>query len=82
MTPANDPHLTIQWYFNNQPLASGHRFKVTYDFGYVALDILFAHPEDSGIYTCKAANEKGEAVTQCSFSVEGDEIKPGKIDFK
>lgn len=47
----------------------GHRFKTTYDFGFVALDILYAYAEDSGTYMCKAKNAVGEAVTSCSVSV-------------
>jgi len=49
----------------------GHRFKTTYDFGFVALDILYAYAEDSGTYMCKAKNAVGEAVTTCSVKVEG-----------
>ena len=48
----------------------GHRFKTTYDFGFVALDILYAYPEDSGTYMCKAKNIAGEAVTTCIVSVD------------
>lgn len=49
---------------------SGHRFKTTYDFGFVALDILYAYPEDSGTYMCKAKNLVGEAVTTCTVGVD------------
>jgi hypothetical protein len=54
----------------------GHRFKTTYDFGFVALDILYAYAEDSGTYMCRAKNAVGEAVTTCSVKVEG---KPGGV---
>jgi len=46
--PANDPNLQVHWLHNGQPLVSGHRFRTTHDFNYVALDILYAFPEDSG----------------------------------
>lgn len=62
-------HLSI-----NILVSIGHRFKTTYDFGFVALDILYAYAEDSGTYMCKAKNAVGEAVTTCSVKVEG---KPG-----
>jgi hypothetical protein len=52
----------------------GHRFKTTYDFGFVALDILYAYAEDSGTYMCKAKNAVGEAVTTCSVKVEGKPV--------
>lgn len=47
-----------------------------HDFGYVSLDILYAYPEDTGEYMCKAKNAKGEATTQCKISVEG---RPGLV---
>ncbi|RZF33252.1 hypothetical protein LSTR_LSTR014826, partial [Laodelphax striatellus] len=40
-----------------------------YDFDYVALDLLSVYPEDSGVYTCQARNQLGEAVTSCSVKV-------------
>lgn len=33
------------------------------DFGYVALDIHPAIPEDEGVYTCRAVNKVGEATS-------------------
>lgn len=65
------------WVYCNLPVNIylcflGHRFKTTYDFGFVALDILYAYAEDSGTYMCKAKNAVGEAVTTCSVQVEGN----------
>ena len=40
-----------------------------HDFGYCALDILYAYAEDSGTYMCKATNKLGEAVNTCSVEV-------------
>jgi hypothetical protein len=54
--PVNDPKMEVEWYFNGQPLQSGHRFRPVYDFGYAALDILYAYPEDSGTYTIVCRN--------------------------
>jgi len=49
----------------------GHRFRPAYDFDYVALDLLGVYPVDSGVYTCQARNQLGEAVTSCSVRVIG-----------
>lgn len=65
--PSKDPTLGIEWFVNGKPLQSAARFKSTYDFGYVALDINHAYDEDSGIYTCKATNSKGSATTSGSL---------------
>jgi len=67
--PINDANLRIEWYVNGVALKTGHRFRTTHDFGYVALDILYAYPEDSGTYMCKAINKQGEAVNTCQINV-------------
>lgn len=61
--PSKDPTMQIEWFVNGKQLSAGSRFKTTYDFGYVALDIMGTYAEDSGIYTCKATNNKGTAST-------------------
>lgn len=41
-----------------------------HDFGYVALNMKYANPEDSGTYTCRAINELGQAVTSATLIVQ------------
>jgi len=41
-----------------------------HDFGYVALNMKYVNPEDSGTYTCRAVNELGEAVTSATLFVQ------------
>ena len=65
--PKHDPKLNITWYHNEKEVASGHRFRITHEFGYVALDILYTYPEDEGEYVCKAKNELGEDITKCKL---------------
>lgn len=69
LTPSNDPSMRVEWYFNETLLKVGHRFKLLNDFGYVALDILYAYPEDSGLYECRATNDLGEAIIACNIRV-------------
>uniref|UniRef100_A0A914XE33 Ig-like domain-containing protein n=1 Tax=Plectus sambesii TaxID=2011161 RepID=A0A914XE33_9BILA len=69
LLPASDPKMTIEWYHNGRPLTAAHRFRPMFDFGYVALDILYAYPEDSGTYTVVARNQLGEAQSQTQLAV-------------
>lgn len=71
LVPVNDPTMKVEWFVNGKPIPAGSRFRTTYDFGFVALDILDAHAEDTGTYMCKAKNAIGEAVTTCAVKVTG-----------
>ena len=33
--------IKVEWLCNGKPVPQGHRFRTTYDFGFVALDILY-----------------------------------------
>lgn len=71
----------MEWFLNGKAIRAGHRFRTTHDFGFVALDILYAYAEDSGTYTCRAINKLGEAVNQCTVQVLGEEFRHQKIAF-
>ena len=71
LTPVNDATMRVEWLFNGKPIPNGHRFRTTYDFGFVALDILYAYPEDSGTYTCHAKNVMGETTATSNLQVLG-----------
>ena len=45
-----------------------------YDFGFVALDILYTYPEDSGVYMCKATNKYGSDVNQVQLRCLGTHL--------
>ena len=81
IVPSNDPNMVIQWFKNGEPLKAGHRFKTTVDFGYVALDILYAYPEDSGTYWCVAKNLHGECNVGCEVTVGGKVIYLLHFDY-
>ncbi|KAF0303161.1 Titin [Amphibalanus amphitrite] len=72
LIPVGDPRLTVDWFRNEQPLQLGSRFKPTHDFGYVALDIAGLRPEDEGVYSCRARNDLGEAVTTASVRIRSE----------
>ena len=65
--PKNDPKLQVKWFHNGKEVDFGHRFRLTFEFGYVALDILYTYPEDEGEYVCKAMNELGEDITKAEL---------------
>ena len=69
--PKNDPNLKVDWELNGKPVSSGSRLKTTLDFGHVVLFIQGVRSADSGLYTCKATNALGEAVSTTSIKVEG-----------
>ena len=59
--------------------ATGLRFRPLYDFGFVALDILYTYPEDNGVYTCKATNKCGSDTTQTQPHCVGESINQSII---
>lgn len=71
VAPASDGNLTVEWYHNDKPLMSGHRFKPSFDFGHIMLDILYVYPEDSGVYKCVTRNLIGTDVSQFEIHVTG-----------
>jgi len=50
-------------------ILSANRVTTMHDFGYVALNMKYVYPEDSGTYTCRATNELGQAVTSSTLVV-------------
>ena len=69
--PLHDPNLRIEFYHNGKPLPSASRFHITFDFGYVALDITHVVPEDAGEYTVKAINNLGQCTSSINLRVQG-----------
>lgn len=53
-----------------------------HDFGYVALNLKYVYPEDSGTYTCRAINDLGEAVTSATLNVHCEHYFKLIINFK
>lgn len=61
--PKQDSQLQVDWYHNGLPIAMGSRIETKFDFGQVELKVADPRAEDVGIFTCKARNQIGEAVT-------------------
>merc|ERR1719495_2006251 len=73
LIPVGDPELKVEWFKNGVPIQQANRITVMHDFGYVALDMKYVNPEDSGTYTCRATNRLGQAVTSASLVVSSKE---------
>ncbi|UMM33610.1 hypothetical protein L5515_007025 [Caenorhabditis briggsae] len=69
VTPINDPRFRVEWLRNGAPLPEASRFKPTFEFGFVSLDILYAYPEDNGDYELVVINDKGEARSKTKLAV-------------
>ena len=69
LIPVSDATMKVEWFHNNTPVKAGSRFIETNSFGFVALDIMYAYPEDAGTYTCRARNAIGEAITSATAVV-------------
>lgn len=69
LIPVSDTTMKVEWFHNNTPVKAGSRFVETNSFGFVALDIMYAYPDDSGTYTCRAKNIIGEAITSATAVV-------------
>lgn len=67
--PVHDPNLRIEFYHNGKPLPSAARFHITFDFGYVSLDIQHVVPEDAGEYSVKAINALGQCTSAIKMKV-------------
>lgn len=83
--PRADPNLRVEWFKNGVALQIGTRLRSTFDFGLVSLSINGLRPDDSAIYTCKATNLLGEAVSTSSLKIVdrhwllGDTLHPDAL---
>jgi hypothetical protein len=50
-------------------LQASNRMSTLHDFGFVAFDLKYTRPDDTGTYTCKATNTIGEAVISANLQV-------------
>ena len=70
LIPVGDDKLKVEWLRNGVPIEASNRVTTMHDFGYVALNLKYVYPEDSGTYTCRATNELGQAVTSATLIVQ------------
>ena len=69
LVPVGDPKLRVEWMKDGRPIQASNRLSTLHDFGFVALDLKYTRPDDSGVYTCRAVNQLGEAVINANLQV-------------
>ena len=67
LVPVGDPKLRVEWMKDGRPIQASNRLSTLHDFGFVALDLKYTRPDDSGVYTCRAVNQLGEAVINANL---------------
>ena len=69
LVPIGDAKLRVDWLKNGKPIQASNRMSSLHDFGFVALDLKYTRPDDTGSYTCRAVNELGEANITANLKV-------------
>ncbi|XP_019730956.1 hemicentin-1 isoform X3 [Hippocampus comes] len=70
------PPPSVTWHKEGQPLGESVRQRV---LGSGSLQVAFIQPEDTGIYTCTAANSAGTTSLEMSLTVQ---IPPSILDLE
>ena len=67
LMPVGDSKLRVDWLKDGRPIAASNRMSTLHDFGFVAFDLKYTRPDDTGVYTCRAVNQLGEAVINANL---------------
>uniref|UniRef100_A0A8C6LA21 Ig-like domain-containing protein n=1 Tax=Nothobranchius furzeri TaxID=105023 RepID=A0A8C6LA21_NOTFU len=70
-TIKGSPELHIHWYWNEQELSNGVKYKITFKNGAASLEILDLLVADSGTYTCEVSNNAGSDSCSTIVAVKG-----------
>jgi len=65
------PQPKITWMKNKVVIMNDPRYRMFSNQGVCTLEIRKPSPYDGGTYTCRAANELGEAEVDCKLEVKG-----------
>ena len=69
LVPIGDPKLRVEWLKDGKPLDASNRMSTLHDFGFVAMDLKYTRPSDSGRYSIRAVNALGEATVSANLRV-------------
>ncbi|XP_056603980.1 myosin-binding protein C, slow-type isoform X2 [Triplophysa dalaica] len=65
-----NPRPKVLWMKNKIPIIDDPRYRMFSNQGVCTLEIRKPSPFDGGVYTCKAANDLGEAQVDCKLEVK------------
>lgn len=63
--------LTVTWYKDNAEIYSSDKYDISFKNNTAVVCVQDAVVSDSGVYTCEAANEAGNASCQVSLTISG-----------
>ena len=69
LIPIGDPKLKVEWLRDGKPIEASNRMSTLHDFGFVAMDLKYTRPSDSGRYSIRAYNTLGEATVSANLKV-------------
>ncbi|XP_066095771.1 myosin-binding protein H isoform X2 [Saccopteryx bilineata] len=69
------PRPKIIWMKNNMNILGDPKYRAFSEQGVCTLEIRKPSPFDSGVYTCKAINNLGEASVDCRLDVKGEGLR-------
>ena len=69
LVPIGDPKLRVEWLLDGKPIEASNRMSTLHDFGFVAMDLKYTRPSDSGRYSIRAVNNLGEATISANLKV-------------
>lgn len=63
--------LTVSWYKENQEIFNSDKYQVSFQNNLAVLSIQDSSSSDTGLYSCTASNEAGQASCRVSLTVSG-----------
>ncbi|CAH8566640.1 unnamed protein product [Schistosoma rodhaini] len=70
------PTPVITWFKNGKELRKGDgNYEIQQMLGITSLEIYSCSESDSGLYSCRAVNSRGEHETECKVIVEASRVK-------
>ena len=69
LVPIGDPKLRVEWLKDGKPIDASNRMSFLHDFGFVALDLKYTRPADTGRYSIRAVNALGQAEISANLKV-------------